>query len=72
MLAVTLAPGAETRLPAANAYLLIGVAGTTRANAGGARKELKNSDYVFCPAKTSFHMSNPGPNQAELVLLELR
>lgn len=70
--AVSLDPGAQANIPAATGYLVIGIAGTTSASAGNARKELKNSDYVFYPRNSGFQLRNTGRDRAELVLLELR
>jgi quercetin dioxygenase-like cupin family protein len=70
--AVSLPPGTAANIPAANGYLLIGVAGTTTATGGATKKQLNNGDYVFFPPKSGFEMKNTGRDNAELVLLELR
>ena len=46
-----------------------GPAGTA---AAGARRELRNGDYEFQGPNTAFQIRNAGPDQVELVLLELK
>ncbi len=67
---VSLPSGGQLAVPAtANAHLVVGIAGTA---AAGARRELRNGDYEFQGPNTAFQIRNAGPDQVELVLLELK